>query len=362
MLNNPDLTSELGIEEICEDRKAYFRSARTNKRSDIDSNKLVPDFPATEKFNSTIFQKFSDINERPMSNTSDSRSLPIYVDPRIEKLKEEWKYCPCMQKQYDHNKCCIYTGFFRLKLQKILHGIPFHVIVSLLVIVDVLIVLLELTIDTRQLAMCSTEEDCVNQCNYTNMPTEMHKNETEHLVCGFKGLTHQCIPESEATPNVSRILSIMTITILSIFIVEILVKFFAFGFRLFKKCFEVFDALVILISFMIDIVHFFFEENEYIILFELLIILRLWRVVRIITASIAAYNAVKEEKDKKHTDSKFTEEANIYFSLMKEYEFAKCEIIRMREVLVAMKVNPFPHEYGLTKSEASYVGVNLQTS
>ena len=351
---NESFVPDLGIKEISNERKAFFRTARPNKRTDIDSNKLVTDFSAIENFKSTQFRKFSEKEQ----TKSESDDLRVYEE-RIEKLKNEWKYCPIIRNQFDNNKCCIYTGFFRLKLQKIIHSIPFHIIVSLLVIIDVLIVILELTIETRQLAFCSTESDCEDKCNCTETPTKAHKNETEHLVCGFVGLTHQCVLESQETPDVSRILSIVTITILSIFLVEILIKLFAFGIRFFKKCFEVFDAIVVITSFIFGVVQFFLEENEFLIFFELLIILRLWRIVRIITASIAAYNAVEEEKNENKLNTQFNEEAKNHLGLMKEYEFAKCEIIRIRELLITLKENPFPREYGITREEASCVGFNL---
>ena len=357
-MRNESFIPDVANKVISNDRIAFFRAARSNKRPDIDSNKLISDFSPAGNFQSPAFQRYSDEIEDPPKGTP----LPL-TDPRVEKLRNEWKYCPIMQKQFDY-KCCIYLGLFRLKLQRILHSIPFHIIVSLLVIIDVLIVILELTVETRQLAHCRSEEDCLDKCNNTQTHTQPQnytelKNETEHLICGFVGLTHRCVLESEATPDVSRILSIMTITILSIFVLEVLIKLFAFGFGLFKKCFEVFDAIVILISFIIDVVHFFFEENELVILFELLIILRLWRIVRIITASIAAYNAVKEEEEEKKTKMKFDEEAKHYLSLIKEYECARCEIIRVRELLVAKREDPFPPEYRLTREEADYFHVSF---
>ncbi|KAI6651035.1 hypothetical protein LOD99_5612 [Oopsacas minuta] len=345
------------LQDICEERKVYFRSVRTDNRLDIDTNKLVSDFASVEEFQSLLNKSDThNLDHTPLTPEGGNAGFfqTQNVDPRIKQLKNEWKYCQCAQKQYDY-QCCIQFGFFRLKLQKILHSLIFHIIVSLLVVIDVLIVVLELTIETRQLAHCKEDEECEKIiCNNTNTST----NSSEHIICGFVGLTHQCIPESEATPDVSRILSITSICILSIFFIEILIKIFAFGFRFFIHFFEVFDAVIITLSLMVDVVHLVFEENEFLILFELIIILRLWRIVRIITAAIAAYDSVKEGNIEKKIHEQHCYDAKLYLNLMKEYRFAKCELIRVREILVGMKVNPFPNDYAITKKEELCIGLN----
>ena len=342
-----NVAQEMEMKVISEDRKDLFRTARPANRPDINSHKLISDFSASEHFMSSAFHKFYEKSE-----VHSKGDCPIYEDPRVETLKSEWKFCPIMQKQYNY-KCCIYFGLFRLKLQKILHSIPCHILVSLLVLIGVSIVVFQLFLASPEFAICRSDEDCENKCNNN---TELSRNGTEQLVCGYVGLTHQCVRERDTTTDVGRILRIMTISILSIFLVEIAIKIFAFGLTFFKKCFEVFDAVVVIVSFTLDVMEFFFEERKLIILFGLLIILRLWKVVHVITSSFAAYEAMKKDKRKRKAKKQFKEEAEHHLGLMKEYDYAKCEIIRMRELLVGMDVNPFPPEYELTELEVSTAG------
>lgn len=323
------------VSVLSDDRKAYFKSIRLVQPDDVDSNILLPDFICGSEFRSLH------INEHDMETNS---------DPRLTELNEECTHCPSIQKCYSNSECCVHLGFMRLKLQKLLHSCVFHTLVSVFVIIDVLIVLLELTIETRQLAHCRNEQDCNYSCNNS----KMHQNES-FLICGFVGLTHQCILEHEATIDVSRILGIISICILSVFLVEIIVKVFAFGLKLFRHYFEIFDVFVIILSFLIDVLHFSFEESEFLLLFELLIVLRLWRFVRIVSASIVVYNSIHIGGKRKRKST--LDDQKMHQILLDEYQFSKCEVLRLRKLFVNMKLNPFPLHYGITPCEELYFGL-----
>ncbi|KAJ0049800.1 hypothetical protein NL108_003578, partial [Boleophthalmus pectinirostris] len=72
----------------------------------------------------------------------------------------------------------------------------------------------------------------------------------------------------------------LSLALLTFFVVELMGKLFAYRLEFFQHKFEVFDGLVVVVSFVLDIV-FIFREDAFDAM-GLLILLRLWRVARII--------------------------------------------------------------------------------
>lgn len=72
----------------------------------------------------------------------------------------------------------------------------------------------------------------------------------------------------------------MSVAILVFFMMEIFLKIFVFRLEFFHHKFEILDAVVVVVSFVLDVV-LLFREHEFEAL-GLLILLRLWRVARII--------------------------------------------------------------------------------
>lgn len=72
----------------------------------------------------------------------------------------------------------------------------------------------------------------------------------------------------------------LSLALLTFFLVELVGKLFAYRLEFFQHRFEVFDGLVVVVSFVLDIA-FIFHEDAFDGL-GLLILLRLWRVARII--------------------------------------------------------------------------------
>ncbi|NXI45702.1 HVCN1 protein, partial [Galbula dea] len=94
----------------------------------------------------------------------------------------------------------------------------------------------------------------------------------------------------DITPKVFHYLSL---SILTIFLVEVGFKIFVYRREFFHHKFEVLDGVVVIISFILDIV-LVFREHE----FEavgLLILLRLWRVARIINGIILSVKTRSEQ-------------------------------------------------------------------
>lgn len=72
----------------------------------------------------------------------------------------------------------------------------------------------------------------------------------------------------------------LSLSVLTFFMVELAGKLYAYRLEFFEHKFEVFDGLVVVVSFVLDVVFIFHEDA-----FDgmgLLILLRLWRVARII--------------------------------------------------------------------------------
>ncbi|GIY77354.1 voltage-gated hydrogen channel 1 [Caerostris darwini] len=87
-----------------------------------------------------------------------------------------------------------------------------------------------------------------------------------------------------------HVLHYMSIAILSVFIVEIILKIFAFRAEFFRHKLEVFDAFVVFLSFALDIA---FWDQEAV---DLIIVLRLWRVTRILNGIVMSVKTQAEHK------------------------------------------------------------------
>lgn len=72
----------------------------------------------------------------------------------------------------------------------------------------------------------------------------------------------------------------LSLALVTFFVVELVGKLFAYRQEFFDHKFEVFDGLVVVVSFVLDIA-FIFREDAFDGI-GLLILLRLWRVARII--------------------------------------------------------------------------------
>ncbi|TKS71991.1 Voltage-gated hydrogen channel 1 Hydrogen voltage-gated channel 1 [Collichthys lucidus] len=135
------------------------------------------------------------------------------------------------------------TVTFRESLQRLYSSERFQVVVVCLVILDAIFVLAELLIDLSVI-----------------------KLEHGHIA-----------------PEVFHYLSL---AVLTFFMLELAGKLFAYRLEYFDHKFEVFDGLVVVISFVLDIVYIFHEDA-----FDgmgLLILLRLWRVARIINGILVS--------------------------------------------------------------------------
>jgi len=89
--------------------------------------------------------------------------------------------------------------------------------------------------------------------------------------------------------NPAIVLHYTSLCILSIFMFEVFLKWIAFRLKYFTHKFEVFDGIVVVISWILDIASL--VEEEAFAATQLLIILRLWRVVRIVNGAVLSSKA-----------------------------------------------------------------------
>ncbi|EDO34401.1 predicted protein [Nematostella vectensis] len=138
----------------------------------------------------------------------------------------------------------------RPRLCEIIHGQKAQYTIIALVIIDCIIVIAELLVDLEILKV-------------------HHDNPAPHIL-------HD-----------------VSIAILSLFIIELIVKIYAMGMEFFHHKLEVFDGIVVIVSFALDIA---FSGGNAAEGASLLIILRLWRVTRIVNGIILSVKMQDEKK------------------------------------------------------------------
>ncbi|XP_007489907.1 voltage-gated hydrogen channel 1 isoform X2 [Monodelphis domestica] len=140
---------------------------------------------------------------------------------------------------------------FRTVMRKLFGSHRFQVIIICLVIMDALLVLAELMLDLK---IIQPDKD-----NYA-----------------------------------ARVFHYLSIAILTFFMIEVALKLYVFRLEFFYHKFEILDAVIVIISFVLDIV-LLFQEHAFEAL-GLLILLRLWRVARIINGIIISVKTRSERQ------------------------------------------------------------------
>ncbi|XP_049898961.1 voltage-gated hydrogen channel 1 [Epinephelus moara] len=150
------------------------------------------------------------------------------------------------------------TLTFRESLQRLYSSNRFQVLVVCLVILDAFFVLVELLIDLAVIKL-------------------------------------------KHSHTASEVFHYLSLALLTFFMVELFGKLYAYRLEFFQHKFEVFDGLVVVVSFVLDIVVLFLEEA-----FDgmgLLILLRLWRVARIINGILVSVKTRADQRIHKLKES-----------------------------------------------------------
>ncbi|KAM3877808.1 voltage-gated hydrogen channel 1 [Diretmus argenteus] len=93
----------------------------------------------------------------------------------------------------------------------------------------------------------------------------------------------------------------LSLALLSFFVVELVGKLYAYRLEFFYHKFEVFDGLVVVVSFVLDIV--FIAHEDALDGMGFLILLRLWRVARIINGILVSVKSRADQKIHKLKES-----------------------------------------------------------
>ncbi|XP_050410011.1 voltage-gated hydrogen channel 1-like [Patella vulgata] len=141
----------------------------------------------------------------------------------------------------------------RERLAEIIHSQKFHIAVVVLVVLDCILVIAELLIDLDVVKL-----------------------------------------EDKENHDAPKVLHYLSITVLSLFMVEIGVRIFVMRLEFFKHKLEVFDAIVVIVSFILDIV--FRNQEGSATGVGLLVVLRLWRVTRILNGIVMSVKAQAQRK------------------------------------------------------------------
>ena len=155
------------------------------------------------------------------------------LDDDLQKVIEKEESSSSVTSDSDEKNFANHRDFLR----HLLHTNKFQICVIVLVILDCIVVISELMVDLRVF--------------------ELH--------------------EESVVPHVFHYISI---AILSVFLIEIVVKVYAFRLQFFYHKLEVFDAVVVIVSFALDLA--FASDEGLMSGVGLIIILRLWRVTRIL--------------------------------------------------------------------------------
>jgi len=145
--------------------------------------------------------------------------------------------------------------------------------------------------------------------------------------------------KSHTMEIVELVLHDFSLAILSLFMVEIIVKLFALGLSFFKHKLEVFDACVVIVSFSLDIVILHRNSDGALGGVEFIILLRLWRISRIVNGLIVSVKKKSEEKVEILSMQKQELDEQV-LQLESKVAAQKKEIQHLREKLESLGVRP----------------------
>jgi hypothetical protein len=132
---------------------------------------------------------------------------------------------------------------FQGKVQRVIESNYFHITVIILVLIDTAVVAAELI-------------TALQQSKDSNDPDQKDKDDTLELALKYT-----------------------SISILGLFLIEICIKLIFHTHHFIKSKLEILDGVVVVISFVLDVVYF---KEDVDIAFELITLLRLWRIARIV--------------------------------------------------------------------------------
>ncbi|CAF1005602.1 unnamed protein product [Didymodactylos carnosus] len=186
--------------------------------------------------------------------------------------------------RFDHQRCIVHF----------VEQTRFQIIIIILVLIDCILVVSELLLDFIKL-----KKTCKIDYKKDQSDVQMHL--------------------------AIEILHYTSVALLCLFVIEVLIKVYAFGrkwWNFHERKMEYLDAAIVFVSLTIDI--YFINQNEGIADISLLIIsFRLWRIIRIIN-SVAQSIRSSDENSKKHLAETYLQVAELLLSV----SFKKTNVIQ----------------------------------
>ncbi|UJR10875.1 hypothetical protein I4U23_015062 [Adineta vaga] len=153
---------------------------------------------------------------------------------------------------------------FRRRLLHHLQQPPFHYIIILLVVTDLIIVLIDLVL--AQLSSPCLTDDEMEQYNTTEQ-------------------RDSCLLEhSPSLVRADLFLFYFSVLLLSLFVLEVFISFYAFGWKYFKNPLYLLDGLIVCASFIMELYFHYGNIGRAGRAAAAIVILRLWKIVRAIHA------------------------------------------------------------------------------
>ncbi|XP_065836788.1 voltage-gated hydrogen channel 1-like [Oscarella lobularis] len=201
----------------------------------------------------------------------------------------------------------------------------FQIAIVVLVVLDCLIVIIELLMDLGILIrnVCESNDECPDKLR--NATCYLAPEDEGRTVCGYSSGENTCLEEGKESISPAEGMHVCGLIVLSLFLVEIILKLYCMDISFFKHKLEVFDAIVVIVSFALDVAYSGNEDAWDGV--GLLILLRLWRVTRIINGIIIS---VKKKSEKQ------AHEMSI------EMDKLKAKIAEMQDELDQMKFGDVP--------------------
>lgn len=237
---------------------------------------------------------------------------------------------------------------FKTHLRNLLNTYNFQITFIILIIMDCMMVLGEMLIELKmfQSSECERSDLMHTMVSPATMnPADLNETMSAKLEHEHK-LEEHCEHVAHILHHVEHGFHLTSIFILFLFNVELIVRLYAHGYKYFLELEIALDAFIVIVSFSLDVA---FLNNRLKKFLYLLIILRLWRVLRVIHAIITAIRApferqVEKLKKKKKMLQRDLAKAYFYSNMLEE------EIKNLRRIVeefeYAEEINPPGSEYG----------------
>jgi hypothetical protein len=186
---------------------------------------------------------------------------------------------------------------------------------------------------------CGPDKTCPVNAAFPCTTTETEITPTsmeEKTECLYASGALRCITKSEEQINPGFVLHVLGLIVLGIFVVELCLKLYSFGLSFFKHKMEVFDGIIVVVSFAMDAAYGGDEDAWDGV--GLLVLLRLWRVVRIVNGVVLSVKK-KSEKRIHEIQTQLKESSDEVDRLKLQVEAQMVEIEKLRELIQSSDKN-----------------------